>query len=139
MPTSADPIYLDSSALVKRVIHEPESDALEAFLARRSLLVSCRLVRTEVPRAVLPSGLDAVVRARTAVAALHHVIELDDLLLDRAAALGPPVLRTLDAIHLAAALDLLPAGGEVLTYDRRMQEAARGLGFTVRAPGQTAA
>lgn len=52
----------------------------------------------------------------------------------REAGLLPGVgLRSLDAIHLAAAVRLGVAA--VLTYDSRMREAARGLGLEVVAPG----
>jgi len=134
VPTSDNPIYLDSSALVKRAIVEPESAALEAFLIERPQRASCALARTEVIRAVSSHGSDAVRRARDVITGLSEIIQLKDELLDRAANLEPPALRSLDAIHLAAALELADEPGELVTYDQRMQDAARALGFTVVAP-----
>lgn len=57
-------------------------------------------------------------------------------ILEVAAALKPEHLRTLDAIHVATALDFGDLEG-VVTYDRRMAEAARANGLTVLAPGAT--
>jgi predicted nucleic acid-binding protein len=61
------------------------------------------------------------------------LIPLDGAILDAAAALELPALRTLDAIHLASALSL---GKDlaVYTYDVRLAEAAADAGVAVRAP-----
>jgi predicted nucleic acid-binding protein len=72
-------------------------------------------------------------QARALLAALEQVA-LDDQLLDSAANLGPDVLRTLGAIHLASALSLGDSLAEVVTYDQRMAGAARNLGLAVAAP-----
>jgi len=130
---NADPSrYLDSSALVKVVIDEPESKPLDEWLGSRSVLVSCALARTEVVRAVFPSGRDAVGRARRLLDRID-LIQLDDELLDFAGELEGP-LRSLDAIHLAAALALGDELEAVVTYDRRLGQAARTLGLPVVAP-----
>ncbi|MBA2506284.1 MAG: type II toxin-antitoxin system VapC family toxin [Thermoleophilaceae bacterium] len=131
---SADGVtYLDSSALVRLVVSEPESEALTAYLAKRRARASCALARAEVPRAARVNSTAAVPRA---LALLEDIalVGLDDALLDRAAALGDPVLRTLDAIHVAAAERLGDDLGELITYDRRMAAAASDLGLTVVAP-----
>ena len=125
-------LYLDSSALVKLVVVEPESAALESWLGARTDLSSCALSRTEVRRAVRPSGPDAVARA-TRLLATTALVQLDDALFDRAGDLEPP-LRSLDAIHLAAALELGDELETVVTYDARMTKAARALGLPVVAP-----
>ena len=126
-------IYLDSSALVKLVVREAESSALRRFLRPRPQRVSCGLARTEVPRAVRHLG-HAPLRRTQLLLRNVHLIRLDDALLDAAAALDPRVLRSLDAIHLAAA-QLISAELEALvTYDQRMTEAATLLGFPVVAP-----
>jgi hypothetical protein len=126
-------IYLDSSAIVKLVVREPESTALRSFLRSHRDRISCSLARTEVPRAVRHLGPAAVRRTRLVLERVH-LIRLDDSLLDAAATLNARVLRSLDAIHLAAA-QLVAADLEVLvTYDARMAEAAAGLGFVVQAP-----
>jgi predicted nucleic acid-binding protein len=126
-------IYLDSSALVKLVVAEPESAALRRYLAAEPDRVSCMLARVEVYRAVRDHGSMAVTRARRLLQRLH-LVPLDDELLEAAAALDPRVPRSLDAIHLAAAQLF---GGELtalVTYDRRMAAAAGLLELTVAAP-----
>jgi len=124
--------YVDASALVKLVIREPESDALEDWLGRPAAMVSCALARTEVPLAVRPSGADAVTRARRLLGSIE-LIQLDDELLDLAGELEGP-LRSRDAIHLAAALELGDELEAVVTYDTRMTRAAGALGLPVAAP-----
>jgi uncharacterized protein len=126
-------IYLDSSAIVKLVVEEPESEALVRRLGERPTRVSCALARLEVIRAVRAHGQPAVGRARGIVNTLS-LLRLDDLLLDEAAALGGAGLRTLDTIHLAAARALGTRLSEVITYDRRLAEAALDLGLPVGAP-----
>ena len=125
--------YLDSSALVKLVVAEAESEALTGHLRKRANRVSCALARVEVVRAVASQGHAATARARRLIAHTR-LVRLDDVLLDEAAALDGAVLRSPDAIHLAAARALGSALAEVITYDRRMAEAARGLGLPVASP-----
>lgn len=124
--------YLDASALVKLVVPEPQSAALAAYVESRSPLSSCALARTEVVRAVRRHGAE---HARTARALLDEIdlVQLDDELLDLAGELDGP-LRSLDAIHLAAALELGDALEAVVTYDGQMKRAAEALGLRVVAP-----
>lgn len=126
-------VYLDSSAIVKLVVREAESGALMRFLKKHPRRVTCGLARTEVPRAVRHLGATAVRRARSTLRNID-LIRLDDTLLDAAGMLGPSVLRSLDAIHLAAAQIVSPALDAIVTYDARMAEAALGLGFVVESP-----
>ena len=126
-------VYLDSSALVKLVVHEPESAALVASLRRRAERVSCALARVEVVRAVRAHGPSAVARARRLLDWIS-LIHLDDALIDAAAELQGDALRTLDAIHLAAAQALGDGLTELITYDRRMAAAARDLSLPTGAP-----
>jgi predicted nucleic acid-binding protein len=126
-------VYLDSSAIVKLVIAEAESAALGEHLSRATALVSCTLARVEVVRAVAAHGSSAVRRARSVLGSVA-LIQLDEALLDEAAELGKSRLRSLDAIHLAAAAALRADLAEVITYDPRMADAARALHFTVAAP-----
>lgn len=128
--------YLDSSAIVKFAVRERESDALAAWRAGldgEDILMTCELAVAEVLRAVRRVDGDAGV-------ALAHLDSLDHLVIDRdlllaAGRLGPDELRTLDAIHLAAAGAAGGDVGGVVTYDSRMAEAARGLGLRTLAPG----
>ncbi len=131
-------VYLDSSALVKLVVQESESAALRRFLRAHPQRVSCGLARTEVLRAVRPIGPAALRRARQLLRRVH-LIRLDEALLDSAAALDPRILRSLDAIHLAAAQLVSPDLAAIVTYDQRMATAAALLGFTVIAPGRSSA
>lgn len=133
---NADVWYVDSSALVKTIIEEPESAALAEWLRDKDRLAACDLVRVEAVRAVRVSDQVAVPRARQAVATLN-LIRLDDELSDAAAILDPPLLRSLDAIHLAAALSIGADLAGVLTYDARMAQGALYLGLRVEAPGKT--
>jgi len=125
--------YLDSSALVKLVVAEPESSALRRHLKSRRVRVSCALARVEVIRAVRGHGRQATARARR-VLARTRLLRLDDALLDAAASLDDGVLRSLDAIHLAAAQTFGALLREVVTYDARMTEAARSVGLATAAP-----
>ena len=125
--------YLDASAIVKLIVREPESEALERWLGEgRQEVVSCAIVRTEVVRAAAPRGPEAILRARRLLDRLDLII-LDDELLDRAGELVEP-LRSLDAIHVAAALELGDELEAFVTYDRQMTRAAESLGLPVVAP-----
>jgi hypothetical protein len=132
--------YADSSALVKLVRDEPESAALRTFLADGDL-VSCELVLTEVPRAIRRAVADdpqlplqvLIDRAGDLLDAVA-LLPLDRGLLAAAGALAEPALRALDAIHVTAALDLLPLDAFV-TYDERQAAAARLAGLRTQSPG----
>ena len=126
-------VYLDSSALVKLVVLEPESRALRAYLRGEPQRVSCGLARTEVLRAVRPVGPAAIAAARRLLQRID-LIRLDDALFDAAGMLEPVGLGSLDAVHLAAAHLVAPVLRAIVTYDRRMAEGAGALGFAVVAP-----
>ncbi|HEX9995139.1 MAG TPA: type II toxin-antitoxin system VapC family toxin [Acidimicrobiales bacterium] len=131
------PTYLDSSAIVKLVRLEPESDVLRRHLRRRGPLVSSGLARVEVVRAVA-LGSPAHVGAAHAVLDRLRLIRVTDRVLASAATLGPMDIRSLDAIHLATAALLGPTLSSLVTYDRRMAAAAEAMGLRVAAPGATA-
>ena len=130
---SADVWYLDTSALVKRVIEEPESVALEAWLRGGGRLSACELVRVELVRAVRVHDPVAVADARALLATIT-LIAVDRALYEVAANLGQPLLRSLDALHVATALTVGGALAGIVTYDTRMAEAARAAGLRVEAP-----
>ena len=129
-------VYLDSSALVKLVQREAESDALRRYLRRHRAepRVTSALARVEVVRAVLPGGGLAVAHARRQLARAHQIgIDID--VLDRAATLAAgSVLRSLDAIHLASAQLLDRNLTALVTYDHRLAVQAESLGLPVAAP-----
>lgn len=129
-------LYLDASAVVKLVQVEAESTALRRYLRkhRADEAVTSALSRVEVVRAVLAAGPAAVAKARRQLARLH-LVPLDRSLLDDAGVLdGGLVLRSLDAVHLAAAKRLGPELRAVVTYDHRMSAAATSLGIPVATP-----
>ena len=125
--------YLDSSAIVKLVVAEPETAALRRYLRLRRPLVSSALARAEVARALLPLGEQAVRRGRQILARLE-LIRISDRILSGAGSLLPAELRTLDAIHLATARQLGSDLGRIVTYDQRLRAAAEATGTKVAAP-----
>lgn len=129
-------LYLDTSALVKLVVRETESAALHGFLSSTAddVRFTAALSRTELIRAVGRGGsADAIAHAHRVLSRLSTVA-LTSRLLDEAGTLGPPDLRTLDAIHLAAARTA-PGLRALVTYDVRLAAAARAMGITVATPG----
>lgn len=124
--------YVDTSAALKLLVEEAESRALAEALDDESLeLVSCLLLETELRRAAAraPDLTQAVVTELLDGVDLH---ELPAPLFVEAGLLPGARLRSLDALHLAAAIRLGVDG--VLTYDRRMAEAAESLGMRIIAP-----
>lgn len=129
------PAYLDSSALLKLVLPERESEPLRAALAAWPDWVTSRIAGVECHRAVRrlgrPSSLVARVRHVLASCTLLHV---DEATLRLAEEIGEPHLRSLDAIHLAAALSMGDHPGAFVTYDDRLAVAARSFELVVIAP-----
>ncbi|MGI8777069.1 MAG: type II toxin-antitoxin system VapC family toxin [Acidimicrobiales bacterium] len=129
-------IYLDSSAIVKLVQKEAESEALRRYLRLHRLdeKVTSALARVEVVRAVQAGGAPAVAKARRQLARVHQV-NADRTLLDSAAAVAPgTLLRSLDAIHVASASLIGAELRAIVTYDQRMAEVATTIGLPVDAP-----
>ena len=126
-------VYLDSSAIVKLAVREPESFALRRYLRRRQPLVSTALARTEVLRALLPAGDEAMSRGR-AVLQRMDLVRVNDRILNAAGVLRPPEVRSLDAIHLATAQELGAELSALVTYDDRMLAAAKQLGCRIVQP-----
>jgi uncharacterized protein len=125
--------YLDSSAIVKLAEVAPETLALRRYLLRRRPYISSALARTEVMRALLPRGPDAVRRGDDVLLNID-LVRVNDRILRLAGELPPPTLRTLDAIHLATARLLGGSLARLVTYDQRMLDAAHLLGLTVTSP-----
>lgn len=125
-------MYVDTSALGALLVERLESDALESWLDQTSdMLVSSDLLEVELRRLAVREGIDQADVTRlldgVSLAALDRAVY-------RSAGLLPmPYLRTLDALHLEAAMRLDAAA--VLTYDRRLSKAARSVGLRVVAPG----
>ncbi len=128
-------IYYDSSALLKLIHPEQESEDFRRWYRRHreAEAISSALVRVEVVRAARRHGGDAEHRARGLVAGLD-LVPMTWSLLDRAAVL-PYVVRGLDAIHLASALELGDTLEMFVAYDKRLLSAAEEAGLPTVAPG----
>jgi predicted nucleic acid-binding protein len=124
--------YLDASALVKLVLHEPDSESLHRWYVEARRLATSRIGVIETLRASSRRSHDPAHRAR--IVSDLEVLELTPSIADVAAFVGGPALRTLDAIHLATALAMAPDLDAFVTYDERMAEAARTLGLPVVRP-----
>jgi predicted nucleic acid-binding protein len=123
-------VYLDASAAVKLVVPERESAALAVALKPNDALVASEILEVELGRACLRRGLPPA--AATPVLDLVALLPVAETR-ERAARTRPPMLRALDAIHLAAALAIEP--DLLLAYDLRLLDAARAAGLTVACPG----
>jgi predicted nucleic acid-binding protein len=124
--------YLDSSALLKLVQREAESDALQGFVAPLAGLASSELARIEVLRRARRHGSAAEAKAVRTLGGMT-LRAIDEEVIAAAIALDPSALRSLDAIHLATALSLEPLDF-FISYDQRLNEAATSAGLTVMAP-----
>lgn len=120
-------VYVDSSAIVKLAVREPESDALRRFLRRRRRRVWSALARVEVERALRPEGHPTLEAGRPVLARCDFV-RVNDRMLSIAGLLPPAELRPLDPIHLGTAERLRDDVGALVAYDTRMADAARELG-----------
>jgi predicted nucleic acid-binding protein len=128
-------LYVDSSALLKRYVDEPDSERAVELLASDDELVTGRHtwveVRRNLARLLGPSEAAAARASLTADVAAFAVIELDAATCELAATIAEQTgVRTLDALHLGAARRLGTALGFV-TFDVRQAQAARALGFAV--------
>ncbi len=129
-------IYLDASAFFKLIVPEPETARLRRWLAERAELplISSVIVRTEVPRAVFRTDPAAFPRSHRIVRRVEK-IALTDEMLETAASLHPPTLRTLGAIHLASALSIGKDLATFVAYDKRLLIAAAAAGLQTASPG----
>ncbi len=126
--------YLDTSAAVKLVVAERGSQALRRWLeSRDGEIVSSDLLRTELLRATRRAAPAQMVQARAVLDSVG-LITMPPAIFERAATLEPNLLRSLDSLHLAAALELGDELEGVITYDSQMADGARSLGINVIAP-----
>ncbi len=127
-------VYLDTSAFVKLVIPEPETDALVTALTSKVRLVASEILEVEALRAARrATGDQGANAARTQLAGVR-LLPLTAQIRKRACELEPDTLRSLDAIHIATALDLGQRLTCMYTYDTRMTSAANEAGLLVQAP-----
>jgi hypothetical protein len=122
--------------LVKLVIAEAETDALRSWISEADRdPVGCDLVRTELMRAVRRVAPDRVVHARVVLEAVT-LVEVTSAIFEEAGRLDPAIVRSLDAIHIAAALDLGDDLEGLVTFDDRLADNARANGIAVVSPGR---
>jgi hypothetical protein len=129
------PVYVDSSALLKLVLSEPERPALEQVLSRWPDRISSVLLPIECRRIVLRAGNppEVVDRLEKELSGVT-LIRLEEAVQTLAGAIGPPRLRSLDAIHVASALSIGDYPEAFVTYDERLADAARAVGLNVLRP-----
>lgn len=126
--------YLDTSAAVKLVLAEPRSRAMSMWaVAHADSVVSSDLLRTELLRTTRRGAPARMERARAVLDSVL-LMAVPPEAFERAATLEPTELRSLDTLHLAAALELGDDLDAIVTYDDRLTRAAIHLGLTVVAP-----
>ena len=126
--------YIDTSALVKLMVGETETAALRSWLQEADRdPVSCGLARTELMRSVRRVVPDRALQARSVLDAVT-LVDVTAAVFEVAGRLDPVGLRSLDAVHLAAALDLGDDLEGLVTYDDRLADAAIANGVPVVAP-----
>ena len=130
--------YLDTSAAVKLFRHEEHSDALERWLHEHpeGRPLTSDLARTELRCALTAAQVDEEAKQRAEIWIVHAaLIRLTPQLCDSAGKLGPQVrLRSLDALHVAAALQMESALTAFIAYDKRLVDAAAANGLPVVSP-----
>ena len=132
-------LAVDASALVKRYLREPGRDLVLETMAADDVWCASELCRTEVLLVLHriasgPRQAGALARAFRDDWDAFHVVPVDDRCLARATDVGTEFgLRTVDAVHLAAA-DRLPRPTSYLTFDRHQIPGALALGLQVISP-----
>ncbi|MGO2745709.1 type II toxin-antitoxin system VapC family toxin [Microbacterium sp.] len=133
-------MYLDTSAVLKRVFWEEQSgalrDAIDNAVANGDRLISSSLTRVELARGIRRridfEPLDALTSAFDLATSDLAFAPMASAVVESARIIGPPVLRSLDAIHLATAIAV--GAEEVWTYDDRLAAASEEMGILARMP-----
>jgi predicted nucleic acid-binding protein len=128
-------IYLDTSALVKLVFEEDESSALAQWVAEQIGVpkISSDLATVELLRTVRRTNESALSAAVILLDGID-LLRLDQSVVERAARVTPPELRSLDAIHLASAMSVKTHLTAFVAYDNQLCSAARDAGMSVESP-----
>lgn len=126
-------IYVDTSALGRVVLREGDAPVIRAVLARFDPWYASELLKVELRRL---GRREAVETRAERTLSLVTLSGLTSAVLEQAARLDPVNVRSLDAIHLATAINLHAAGdiAAVLTYDTQLQAGCRHHGIPVEAP-----
>ena len=121
-----------TTARCKLIAVEPETNALRRELARWPARTSSALATVEVARTARRLGQGAPALVPRVLAGLR-LLAIEPIL-PAAMQIGGPMLRSLDAIHLATAASIAHELGAVITYDQRMAAEGASLGLNVLAP-----
>ena len=124
--------YADASALVKLILPESDSAAMHRWFVEAERLITSRAGIIETERATRRRAYDE--DQKSLILRDVEILELDADIGRVAGSLEPPMVRTLDAIHIASALVLGPELDAFVTYDDRLAEAARSVGLPVVRP-----
>lgn len=124
--------YVDASALAKLVLEEPGTVEMRRWYIESERVVMSRVGIVETRRAVArqahdPTHLEVILRS-------VETVEFDAVMARAASAIEPATLKTLDAIHLASAVTMMPELDAFVTYDDRLAAAARAIGLPVVRP-----
>jgi predicted nucleic acid-binding protein len=127
-------IYLDTSAALKLVLPEAETEQLELWMAERAGIprISSRLLRIEMLRTVTRNAPHRMSRANVVLSAVA-LLSIDDVA-PTAEVIGGTTLRSLDAIHLATAHEVRTDLTAFVCYDKRLCDSAQALGLPVETP-----
>lgn len=124
--------YVDASALTKLILDEPESASMRRWYIEAERVLCSRIGLVETRRAARRFAHDAA--HLEVVLRSVEASEFDPDIERLAASIGPVSVRTLDAIHLATAMQLRSQLDAFVTYDDRLADAARALGLSVVRP-----
>lgn len=130
----SDPVYMDTSALVKLLVAEPESDALDEHLETSGgQMTTSVITEVELVRAV--NRVDESKHREVSILLGRQVLlPITESIRVRAGYLLPKGIRSLDAIHIATAVEIQPNLASVVSYDVKLIDAARSLGLRVHSP-----
>jgi predicted nucleic acid-binding protein len=126
--------YIDTSAFLKLLVAEAETPAMRSWFVTEGPHWSSQLLKTEAMRAAARLGIpDSALE--TALGTVTFVSPSVATFLS-AGRLAPSSMRTLDALHLAGALELVPDVRGIVTYDAQLAQGAQQVGLAVVAPGR---
>ena len=121
-------VYVETSAAAKLLKREPESAAVREFIARliddEHLVVTGRMLETELRRLAVRQGID-----QEKASEILDVLEHDRSQFRQAGTIGGDQVRSLDALHLAAALRV--GADAMITFDERLKRACELVGLPV--------
>lgn len=126
-------IYLDTSAFLKLVKPEPQTAAMEAFVDGRADFVASTLLAIEARRGALRRAPRSLPRVDLLLREVE-MVAISPAIVESASRLPDPLLRSLDAVHLATAILLRPDLDLLVSYDTRMLAAAVAYGIPTASP-----